>query len=119
MALNWEQVVIDTRDPHTLASWWAQALGWIVTYEEDGDVEIRPSPQTTPGLLFVPVREERVSKNRLHLDFRPSDQAAEVQRFLDLGATRVDIGQGDVSWVVLADPEGNEFCILRESRDLD
>ena len=65
-----------------------------------------------PGLLFELVPEPKTGKNRLHLDFRPADQDAEVQRLLGLGATRADIGQGDVSWVVLADPEGNEFCVL-------
>ena len=65
-----------------------------------------------PGLLFGPVPEKKTIKNRLHLDFRPDDQAAEVDRLLALGARRVDIGQGEQPWVVLADPEGNEFCVL-------
>ena len=65
-----------------------------------------------PGLLFVPVPEEKAGKNRLHPDFRPVDQTAEVERLLSLGARRADVGQRDASWVVLADPEGNEFCIL-------
>jgi len=112
--LTWEQVVIDSRDPHSLAQWWAQALGWAITFEDESEIEIRPNENVTPGLLFLHVSDDRVTKNRLHLDFRPTDQAAEVERFLNLGATRVDIGQGeDVSWVVLADPEGNEFCVLR------
>ena len=112
MVLSWEQVVIDARDPRSLGHWWARALDWIVVFEDDDEVEIRPAADVTPGLLFVPVAEERVVKNRLHLDFRPDDQAAEVRRFLGLGAVRVDIGQGDVPWVVLMDPEGNEFCVL-------
>ena len=114
MSLMWEQVVVDARDPRALARWWADALGWIVTYEDDNEIEIRPAADVTPGLLFLPVADERVAKNRLHLDFRPDDQAAEVERLLALGAARMDIGQGtDAPWVVLADPEGNEFCVLR------
>ena len=115
MVLSWEQVVVDAHDPRALGIWWAEALDWVVTLDEDGDFEIRPAAAITPGLLFVPVTDERVAKNRLHLDFRPDDQEAEVLRFLNLGAARADIGQGDVSWVVLLDPEGNEFCILNSS----
>lgn len=112
MALVWEQVVVDARDPRALGHWWANALGWIVTCDEPEEFEIRSSADAVPGLLFIPVTDARVVKNRLHLDFRPDDQDAEVARFVELGASRVDVGQGDVSWVVLADPEGNEFCIL-------
>jgi hypothetical protein len=64
-------------------------------------------------VIFLKVPDDKVVKNRLHFDLRPDDQQAEVSRVLGLGATHVDIGQGDVTWVVLADPEGNEFCILR------
>jgi hypothetical protein len=67
-----------------------------------------------PDILFLLVPEDRVVKNRVHLDFRPSDQVAEVERLIGLGATHVDIGQSsECTWVVLADPEGNEFCVLR------
>jgi hypothetical protein len=115
VALAWEQVVVDARDPRALAHWWADALGWVVTLDDDdGEVEIRPAADVTPGMVFVPVPDERVVKNRLHLDFRPDDQAAEVRRMTARGARRIDVGQADASWVVLADPEGNEFCILRE-----
>jgi predicted enzyme related to lactoylglutathione lyase len=114
VALAWEQVVVDARDPRALAHWWADALGWVVTLDDDGEVEIRPAADVTPGMVFVPVPDERVVKNRLHLDFRPDDQAAEVRRMTALGARRIDVGQADAPWVVLADPEGNEFCILRE-----
>ena len=73
-----------------------------------------PEDGVAPDLLFLAVPEGKSVKNRLHLDLRPEDQAAEVARIEALGATRVDIGQGpDVTWVVLADPEGNEFCVLR------
>lgn len=114
MALEWEQVIVDSRDPRHLGGWWAGALGWVTTYDSVDEVEIRPHPDVTPGLLFVRVADAKAGKNRLHLDFRPDDQGAEVARLLDLGAERVDIGQGDVGWVVLVDPEGNEFCVLRQ-----
>ena len=117
MNLEWEQTNVDARDPQGLAEWWRAALGWVYVNEASGEFEIRPSPDRLPGLLFVPVAEEKTVKNRLHLDFRPDDRDAEVERMLALGATRVDVGQGDsVSWVVLADPEGNEFCILSSRR---
>jgi len=116
MTLMWEQVVIDSHDPRALGHWWARALDWVVTHEDGTEVEIRSSAESTPGILFLRVTEDRVTKNRLHLDFRPLDQNAEVTRLLKLGASRCDIGQGEVSWVVLADPEGNEFCILSSPR---
>ena len=112
MALRWEQVVVDVADPRALGQWWATALGWQVVAAEDDEVEIRESPDVEPGLLFLAVGEEKAGKNRLHIDLRPDDQSAEVDRLVALGAQRVDIGQGDVTWVVLADPEGNEFCVL-------
>jgi predicted enzyme related to lactoylglutathione lyase len=114
MALAWEQVVVDAHDHRALAQWWAEALGWVVTFEDEHEVEIRRAPDVTPGMVFLPVPDERVVKNRIQLDFRPDDQAAEVRRLTELGARRITVGQGDVPWVVLADPEGNEFCVLRE-----
>lgn len=110
--LIWEQVVVDAHDPVALGRWWAEALGWVVVGDAADEFEIRPTPDRVPGLLFVPVPEEKAGKNRLHPDFRPVDQTAEVERLLSLGARRADVGQRDASWVVLADPEGNEFCIL-------
>ena len=116
MDLVWEQVVVDAHDPGALAHWWADALGWVVTLEDPDEVEIRPTPDTLPGLVFVPVPDAKTVKNRLHLDFRPLDQGAEVERLLAHGARRADIGQGEVPWVTLADPEGNEFCVLSATR---
>jgi hypothetical protein len=93
-----------------------------VTHVEDSEVVIEPpegsvEADIVPDILFLKVPEEKAVKNRIHLDLRPDDQAAEVARFEALGARRVDIGQADdVTWVVLADPEGNEFCILRALR---
>ena len=115
MTLVWEQIVIDAREPERLGRWWAEALGWRIVYESAEEFEIRREPHVLPGLLFVAVGDGKVGKNRLHLDFRPDDQEAEVARFLSLGAQRGDIGQGEVPWVVLTDPEGNEFCVLRRA----
>ena len=116
MALEWEQTIVDAADPAALGQWWASALGWVVVGEADDEYEIRPALDRLPGLLFVPVAEPKTHKNRLHLDFRPDDRDAEVERLLALGAVRVDVGQGEQSWVVLADPEGNEFCVLGSRR---
>jgi hypothetical protein len=115
MGLVWEQVVVDAGDPRALGRWWSEALDWVVTLDTDDEVEIRPAADRIPGLVFVPACAAKVGKNRLHLDFRPIDQQAEVARLVGLGATRVDIGQGGTPWVVLADPEGNEFCLLAAS----
>ena len=112
MSLEWEQVVVDASDPAALGRWWLDALGWVVVNDDPEEFEIRPAADRRPGLLFIRVPETKTVKNRLHLDFRPHDRDAEVERFVGLGAQRVDIGQGEQTWVVLADPEGNEFCVL-------
>ena len=115
MSLEWEQVNIDAADPVGLGSWWAEMLGWVVVGDSPQEYEIRPAPDRLPGLLFAPVPEGKTIKNRLHLDFRPEhDDQAEVDRFLRAGARHADVGQSpDDPWTVLADPEGNEFCVLR------
>ncbi len=113
MELTWEQVGVDARDPEALARWWAEALGWVFVGDEPGEFEIRPVADRLPGLLFMRVPEGKQVKNRWHPDFRPRDQVAEVERLLALGARHIDVGQpDDASFVVLADPEGNEFCVL-------
>ncbi|MBL1084681.1 VOC family protein [Streptomyces actinomycinicus] len=112
MTLEWEQVIVDAADPAALGRWWAEALGWAVVDDSSDEFEIRPAPERLPGLLFVAVPEKKTVKNRLHLDFRPQDQAAEVARLLALGARHADVGQGEQPWVTLMDPEGNEFCVL-------
>jgi predicted enzyme related to lactoylglutathione lyase len=109
---------IDANDPDRLAEFWAAALGWRRTHADEDEVVLEPpvgsrQEGVAPDLLFLRVPEEKAGKNRLHLDLRPLDQDAEVARLAELGARRVDVGQGDVSWVVMADPEGNEFCVLR------
>ncbi|MET7286881.1 VOC family protein [Streptomyces sp. NPDC005573] len=112
MTLEWRNVIVHSADPAALGQWWADALGWTVTHTSDVEFEIRPEPGRTPGIEFVLLEEAKKSKSRLHLDFVPDDQDAEVARLEALGARRVDIGQGERSWVVMADPEDNEFCIL-------
>jgi catechol 2,3-dioxygenase-like lactoylglutathione lyase family enzyme len=100
----------------TTGYFWGEALGWPVVYDEAGDTAVRAPDGTGPFLTFGPPGVNKRGKNRLHLDLAPDDgedQSAEVERLLALGATRVDIGQGDVPWVVLADPNGNELCVLR------
>jgi predicted enzyme related to lactoylglutathione lyase len=114
MGNRWENLVVDSRDPARLARWWAEALAYTITYEKPEEVEIRSAPDALPGLIFVPVPESKAVKNRLHIDLRPDDQEAEVERLVNMGARHVDVGQPpDATWVVLADPEGNEFCVLR------
>jgi hypothetical protein len=121
------EIVVDCHDPVAQAAFWAAALGYHVVRSEDEQVEIGPWEReppdladqvqrapTVPTIVFVPVPEGKTVKNRLHLDLRPVDCAheAEVERLIGLGARPADIGQGEQPWVVLADPEGNEFCVL-------
>jgi Glyoxalase-like domain len=108
------ELCVDCRNPVKLAAFWAEVLGYE-TKEEDEDVFIEGPPGSGPIILFQSVPEDKVVKNRLHVDVNPIDrnQGEEVERLETLGATRVDIGQGTVSWVVMADPEGNEFCVLK------
>ena len=116
MSLEWEQVVISASDPAVLGRWWCEALGWVVVDDSPPVFEIQPELDRLPGMLFLAVDGDKETTNRLHIDLRPDDQEAEVERLIALGATNVDVGQGDVPWIVLADPEGNEFCVLREQR---
>jgi len=113
-------VVVDARDPAGLARFWAAMLGWQTTDETAEEVDVEPAGYSYPDpaalpLVFVPVPEPKAVKNRVHLDLASSSdehQAELTARARDLGAVPVDVGQGDVPWAVLADPEGNEFCIL-------
>ncbi|MGH3211031.1 MAG: VOC family protein [Trebonia sp.] len=113
-------IVVDANDPGRLALFWAAALGWEVADEEPEEVDVWPAGFSYPDpvalpLVFVPVPEPKTTRNRVHLDLAttsPGHQRSEVRRLLELGATHADIGQGDVPWTVLADPEGNEFCVL-------
>ncbi|GGF34389.1 VOC family protein [Subtercola lobariae] len=112
MTLKFEEIVVDCRDFRTLGQWWAAALGWSVLYENEGELEIQNPDGSHPTLLFLNVPESKTIKNRLHFDFVPDNQADEVARLLAMGAQRGDIGQGEQPWVVMTDPEGNEFCVL-------
>ncbi len=118
MTATLTEILIDCSDAERLAAFWCDVLGWKVIDRDEGDVEIgAPGPRGGVTILFQPVPEAKAIKNRIHLDVKADDgdQAAEVERLIALGARRVDVGQGDVSWVVLADPEGNEFCVLAGS----
>jgi hypothetical protein len=112
MGVKFTDLCIDAADINALGSWWAEVLGYPQETTDDADVILRAPAGAGPNLIFLAVPEEKVVKNRLHIDLTPDDQQAEVDRLIRLGARRVDIGQGDQSWVVLADPEGNEFCVL-------
>jgi hypothetical protein len=106
-------LTIDCHDHDRVATFWQHALGYQRAFADRDEIAIEP-PDGAGGmaLLFGRAPDAKVVKNRLHLDLNPSDQASEVARLKSLGAREVDIGQKDVSWVVMADPEDNEFCIL-------
>lgn len=127
MASKFTELGFDCADPHRLARFWCSVLDYVVVHEEDGFVSIgtplvpEGSEQlgpVPPIISFARVPEGKSVKNRLHLDVNATDreQDEEVQRLLDLGARPADVGQGDVTWVVLLDPEGNEFCVLAGRR---
>jgi predicted enzyme related to lactoylglutathione lyase len=121
MPLSLHHVVVDAHDLPGLARFWARALGWQVLSERDREVVIGPDEHAPAGMCFMPVSDPKTVKNRLHLDLttEAGDRDAEIERLLTLGASRVDIGQtGGESWTVLADPEGNEFCVIRPKSTL-
>ncbi|KFK87662.1 glyoxalase [Streptomyces sp. JS01] len=125
MAGKFTELAIDCADPAALARFWCSVLDYEVQGVEEGEEVVtigppsvpegknRPGP-VPPALTFARVPEGKTLKNRLHIDVNPTDreQDEEVERLLALGARRADVGQGGASWVVLADPEGNEFCVL-------
>ncbi|MFB4309955.1 VOC family protein [Actinomadura sp. GTD37] len=119
MACRLSELVIDCRDPEALAAFWCEVLGFVVLDREGDAVEIGPQEGfggLQPTLLFDRAEEPKTGKLRMHFDVNATDrdQAAELERLLALGARPADVGQtGEESWVVLADPEGNEFCLLR------
>jgi len=118
MTVHLYQVVVDAHDPARLARWWAQVLGYDVLYETASEVIIGIAPDRYPGIAFVPVADSKSTKNRFHLDLDPDDFEAEVARVVALGAIPADVGQGDAPWAVLADIEGNEFCVLTPHQSL-
>ncbi|NAZ77473.1 VOC family protein [Kineococcus sp. T13] len=116
-------LVVDAADPRLLANWWAQALSWRLGYADDDEVDVDP-PEGEPGLglVFVPVDDVKTGPNRIHLDLdtsSPAEQRRTVEHLLDLGARPADVGQGEVPWTVLADPEGNELCVLDPRPEYD
>ena len=129
MALKWYTTVIDCQDLHAQARWWASVLDWQIVYEAEDQAAVAPRheqdrplsaeewPTVGPALVFVPVPAGKTVKNRLHLDLAPhitDDRDALIDALLARGATGASVGQdeSEASWTVLADPEGNEFCVL-------
>jgi predicted enzyme related to lactoylglutathione lyase len=111
-------IAIDAIRPQVVADFWCGVLGWHVVDEDSDVISIAPQDETWPSIDVVAVPEGKTVKNRLHFDLRADGVSTtdELERLLALGARRTDVGQGpDVSWVVLSDPEGNEFCLLSRS----
>jgi catechol 2,3-dioxygenase-like lactoylglutathione lyase family enzyme len=124
MACRFSELVVDCRDPESLAAFWAAVLDYrVLGRDDDGAVEIGPEAGfggAAPTLVFAPVPDPTPGKVRLHIDVNPTDreQDAELERLLELGAKPADVGQtGDENWHVLEDPEGNQFCLLRRRLD--
>ncbi len=108
----------DANDPLVLARFWAGVLGWEMAEDPDGTA-LSPNDDTGFRIRFLQTEEQKTGKNRLHFDLAPpvdGDHRAEVERLVSLSATRADIGQGEVGWAVLADPDGNEFCVLYDGK---
>ncbi len=121
MPVRLHHIVIDTHDLPGLARFWAQALGWKILSQRAREIVIGPAEDAPVGMCFMPVTDPKTVKNRMHLDLTTSaaDRDQEIDRLVALGARRVNVGQtGTESWTVLADPEGNEFCVVRPKQTL-
>ncbi len=121
MPVRLHHIVIDAHDLPKLARFWTQALGWKVLSEREREIVIGTDENAPVGICFMPVTDQKIVKNRVHLDIttEAQDRDQEIDRLLGLGAQRVDVGQtGKESWTVLADPEGNEFCVIRPKETL-
>lgn len=121
MPLRLHHIVIDAHDLPALARFWTQALGWQILSEREREIVIGPDVNAPVGICLMPVTDTKTVKNRVHLDLttEAEDRDAEINRLEALGASRVAIGQtGSESWTVLADPEGNEFCVVRPKASL-
>ena len=118
MASRISEICINCADPDAMAKFWSEAIGYPEIERDETGVAIMGAPNF-PSMLFVGTDDvsgpSKTGPNRLHIDLSPTDrdQNAEVDRLESLGAKRIDVGQGTPSWVVMADPEGNEFCVLR------
>ena len=121
MPVRLHHIVIDAHDLPKLARFWTQALGWQVLSEREREIVIGTDENAPVGICFMPVTDQKIVKNRVHLDIttEAQDRDQEIDRLLGLGAQRVDVGQtGKESWTVMADPEGNEFCVIRPKETL-
>ena len=119
LKIGW--LTIDSKDPKKIGEWWKEALGLSVVFEDTDEYALTGKGRMGSqwNILFYRAPDDKKVKNRLHLDLIPdSDREAEVARLEALGATRADIGQKDVSWTVMADPDGNEFCVLSPRDDV-
>lgn len=117
MSTRLVNVVVDAADPPQLARFWRDLLGWRISLETPDEVDLQAPPEDgwRFDLVFVPVTDPKTERNRLHLDLSSASadhQMATLDRALNLGAERIDIGQRNVPWFVLSDPAGNEFCVL-------
>ena len=121
MPVRLHHIVIDSRDLPGQARFWTQALGWKILSEREDEIVIGTDENAPADMCLMPVTGPKTVKNRVHLDLTSSaaDRDLEIDRLLALGARHADIGQtGDESWTVLADPEGNEFCVVRPKETL-
>ncbi|MEJ7794148.1 MAG: VOC family protein [Nocardioides sp.] len=121
MPIVLHHIVIDSYDLPAQARFWSEALGWRILSVREREIVVGPDEAAPVGICLMPSPDPKTVKNRVHLDLTTGadDREAEIDRLLGLGATRVDVGQtGEESWVVLADPEGNEFCVVRPKQSL-
>jgi predicted enzyme related to lactoylglutathione lyase len=121
MPVRLHHIVIDAYDLPALARFWTQALGWKILSEREDEIVIGTDENAPVGICFMPVSDPKIVKNRVHIDLTSSaaDRDQEIGRLVALGARHADIGQtGAESWTVLADPEGNEFCVVRPKETL-
>lgn len=117
--LSIQCITFDSENPSIPGKFWSEALGWQISISNDEEVVVE-NPNGGADLLFLKNPDPRMVKNRVHLDIRPENQTVEVARLENLGAKRIEIGQSKdprTSWVVMEDPEGNIFCVLRSSSE--
>ncbi len=121
MPVALHHIVIDSHDLPAQAEFWSRALRWRILSVKQREIVVGPDENAPIGICLMPSPDAKSVKNRVHLDLTTSahDRDAEIERLLSLGATRADVGQtGEESWDVLADPEGNEFCVVRSKETL-